>query len=133
MTKKSSIYTKSGDKGKTSLVGGKRVSKSDISLALYGEVDELNSWIGVILYGLFLGSICRTLENFFKIFNTNKDFPFIAIIFYASLPMIYRGPIRGIIGIPFLFLINTILIFLIFYKRSKRSLSDQKNIFAKSK
>ena len=49
MTKKSSIYTKSGDKGKTSLVGGKRVSKSDISLALYGEVDELNSWIGVIL------------------------------------------------------------------------------------
>ena len=49
MTKKSSIYTKSGDKGKTSLVGGKRVSKSDISLALYGEIDELNSWIGVIL------------------------------------------------------------------------------------
>ncbi len=49
MTNKSSIYTKSGDKGKTSLVGGKRVSKSDISLALYGEIDELNSWIGVIL------------------------------------------------------------------------------------
>ena len=49
MTKKSSIYTKSGDKGKTSLVGGKRVSKSDISLALYGELDELNSWIGVVL------------------------------------------------------------------------------------
>ena len=49
MTKKSSIYTKSGDKGKTSLVGGKRVSKSDISLALYGEVDELNSWVGVLL------------------------------------------------------------------------------------
>jgi len=49
MTKKSSIYTKSGDKGKTSLVGGKRVSKSDISLALYGELDELSSWIGVVL------------------------------------------------------------------------------------
>jgi len=49
MTKKSSIYTKSGDKGKTSLVGGKRVSKSDISLALYGEVDELNSWVGVLI------------------------------------------------------------------------------------
>ena len=49
MKKKSSIYTKSGDKGQTSLVGGARVSKSHFSLALYGEIDELNSWIGVSL------------------------------------------------------------------------------------
>ena len=49
MVKKSSIYTKTGDKGKTSLVGGSRVSKSHYSLALYGEIDELNSWIGLSL------------------------------------------------------------------------------------
>ena len=49
MIKKSSVYTKSGDKGQTSLVGGMRVSKSHFSLALYGEIDELNSWIGVSL------------------------------------------------------------------------------------
>ena len=42
------IYTKTGDKGTTSLFGGKRVSKSDLRIDTYGTVDELNSWIGVI-------------------------------------------------------------------------------------
>ncbi len=46
---KSKIYTKTGDKGETGLVGGSRVSKSDSRIDLYGEVDELNSWIGVAL------------------------------------------------------------------------------------
>ena len=44
--KKSLIYTKTGDKGKTSLVGGTRVSKTHIRLEAYGTVDELNSFIG---------------------------------------------------------------------------------------
>src|SRR5210317_939849 len=42
------IYTKGGDQGKTSLVGGSRVSKYDVRLHAYGTVDELNSWIGLI-------------------------------------------------------------------------------------
>lgn len=46
MTKKSPIYTKSGDKGETSLVSGTRVSKADQRIDMYGEVDELNSFIG---------------------------------------------------------------------------------------
>jgi cob(I)alamin adenosyltransferase len=42
------IYTKTGDKGTTSLIGGTKVSKSHIRIESYGTVDELNSWIGVI-------------------------------------------------------------------------------------
>ena len=41
------IYTKTGDKGKTSLASGKRVSKSDDLVSLYGICDELNSQIGI--------------------------------------------------------------------------------------
>ncbi len=42
------IYTKTGDGGKTSLIGGTKVSKNDIRIDTYGTVDELNSWIGLI-------------------------------------------------------------------------------------
>jgi cob(I)alamin adenosyltransferase len=42
------IYTKSGDKGETSLLGGARVKKYDLRIAAYGTADELNSWIGLI-------------------------------------------------------------------------------------
>ena len=42
------IYTKTGDKGKTSLIGGTKVAKSDIRIESYGTVDELNSFIGLV-------------------------------------------------------------------------------------
>lgn len=42
------IYTKTGDKGQTSLIGGRRVSKADSRIDSYGTVDELNSWIGLV-------------------------------------------------------------------------------------
>jgi cob(I)alamin adenosyltransferase len=42
------IYTKTGDKGATSLIGGTKVPKSDVRIETYGTVDELNSWIGLI-------------------------------------------------------------------------------------
>jgi len=42
------IYTKTGDRGTTSLIGGTKVNKSHIRIESYGTVDELNSWIGVV-------------------------------------------------------------------------------------
>ena len=48
-TEKYKLYTKGGDKGRTSLVGGQRVPKYDIRLESYGTIDELNSFVGVLL------------------------------------------------------------------------------------
>ena len=42
------IYTKTGDKGLTGLIGGTRVPKFDTRIEAYGTVDELNSYIGLI-------------------------------------------------------------------------------------
>ena len=42
------IYTKGGDTGKTSLLGGTRVQKNDLRIESYGTVDELNSNIGLL-------------------------------------------------------------------------------------
>lgn len=42
------IYTKTGDKGMTSLIGGTRVPKNSVRLEAYGGVDELNTYLGMI-------------------------------------------------------------------------------------
>ena len=49
MSSKKKIYTRSGDKGKTSIYGGKRLFKNHLRLNAYGSIDELNSVLGVIL------------------------------------------------------------------------------------
>lgn len=41
------VYTKSGDKGETALVGGQRVPKQSLRIEAYGTIDELNAFIGV--------------------------------------------------------------------------------------
>ncbi|HNA17484.1 MAG TPA: ATP:cob(I)alamin adenosyltransferase, partial [Ferruginibacter sp.] len=41
------IYTKTGDQGKTSLIGGTKVAKNNIRIDAYGTIDELNSFIGL--------------------------------------------------------------------------------------
>lgn len=42
------VYTKTGDKGSTGLIGGTRVPKDHIRIEAYGTVDELNSYLGVV-------------------------------------------------------------------------------------
>lgn len=65
------IYTKTGDKGQTGLVDGQRVSKSSLILSCYGEVDELNSHVGVIVS--FIDSEFETTKEELK-YIQNKLF-----------------------------------------------------------
>ena len=53
------IYTKVGDKGNTSLLGGQIVRKDSLRIEAYGTIDELNSFIGMLLN--------------FKIDNSDKE------------------------------------------------------------
>jgi len=62
------IYTKNGDKGQTSLIGGLGVTKDDIRLEAYGSLDELNAWVGLLCdvledsrQGAFLGEVQHVL------------------------------------------------------------------------
>ena len=57
----SKVYTRTGDAGETSLVGGRRVSKADLRVEAYGDVDELNSVIGLARVWLDDAEIDRTL------------------------------------------------------------------------
>ncbi|HEX4925784.1 MAG TPA: cob(I)yrinic acid a,c-diamide adenosyltransferase [Bdellovibrionales bacterium] len=73
------IYTKTGDRGETGLVGGQRVSKADLRLECYGTVDELNSVLGLAASSLErspkfdaatkkqIGGILNSLQN--ELFN----------------------------------------------------------------
>ncbi len=45
------IYTRTGDAGETSLLGGTRVPKHHLRIESYGTVDELNSWVGLVRAG----------------------------------------------------------------------------------
>ena len=60
------VYTKTGDSGETSLVDGSRVSKSSKRVDAYGDVDELNSIIGISLQYINdseITDVLRTIQN----------------------------------------------------------------------
>lgn len=66
-----SIYTKFGDNGKTSLYGGKTVSKGNIRVEAYGNLDELNSFLGIVLKNIkdkkISGEIIKIQSDLFEI------------------------------------------------------------------
>ena len=62
------IYTRTGDRGETGLFDGSRTSKADRRVDLYGEVDELNSTVGMVCaelehQGLVPGELTRLFED----------------------------------------------------------------------
>ncbi len=64
------IYTKTGDQGQTSLIGGTRVSKADLRLETYGTADELNSYVGWLRAQHLpeeIDKVLHTIQN--KLFN----------------------------------------------------------------
>lgn len=64
------IYTKTGDKGETSLIGGTRMSKASARLEAYGTADELNSFIGLLRAKLEdeeVDAVLNRIQN--KLFN----------------------------------------------------------------
>jgi cob(I)alamin adenosyltransferase len=58
MEKEFKVYTKGGDSGKTSLIGGKRVTKHDLQVEAYGMVDELKAYTG-LLYDFTDDLLCK--------------------------------------------------------------------------
>lgn len=67
------VYTKSGDKGQTSLVDGKRVSKNHVRLEAYGTVDELNAIIGQVACYPLKGQLAVLEEIQNKLFNIGSN------------------------------------------------------------
>ena len=65
------VYTRTGDKGETSLVGGVRIKKSDIRLEAYGTVDELSAQLGMLVSMIGEGEerdfIIRVQNNLFNV------------------------------------------------------------------
>ncbi len=57
------IYTKTGDKGETSLIGGVRVPKYHLRIEAYGTIDELNSYIGLLKDNLINSHAYTTLSE----------------------------------------------------------------------
>lgn len=65
------VYTRTGDKGMTSLVGGVRIKKSDIRLEAYGTVDELSAQLGMLVSMMEQGEerelVIRIQKNLFNV------------------------------------------------------------------
>lgn len=57
------IYTKTGDTGQTSLIGGTRVDKNHFRIEAYGTVDELNSWMGLLGAALAYPDLPRRIQT----------------------------------------------------------------------
>src|SRR5687767_15973092 len=72
------VYTRGGDKGETSLIGGERVAKSSMRIECYGTVDETNATVGLVIESLassaagpFLVPILRRVQN--ELFNLGAE------------------------------------------------------------
>ena len=83
------IYTRTGDKGETGLVGGARVSKDSLRVEAYGNVDELNSVLGIVRASLNdkeLDDLLAEIQN--DLFVVGSDLASTANAQQRSIPRI---------------------------------------------
>ena len=95
------VYTKGGDKGETSLIGGDRVSKADPRLECYGTIDEVNATIGLMIEALaqsaagdHLTPILRRVQN--ELFNLGCELATPDAERRAKLPRIEARHVEGL-------------------------------------
>lgn len=68
------IYTKTGDKGETSLYGGNRVSKASARVESYGTIDELNAFIGLAMAEISEPAVLKQLQKIqFDLFTLGSE------------------------------------------------------------
>jgi cob(I)alamin adenosyltransferase len=95
------VYTRGGDKGETSLIGGERVSKASLRLECYGTVDETNATIGLVIEALgesqagpHLVPIMRRVQS--ELFNLGAELATPTAETRAKLPRIEQRHIDAL-------------------------------------
>ena len=95
------VYTKGGDKGETSLIGGERVSKASARIDGYGTIDELNACVGLMVEALgasqagpHLIPILRRVQN--ELFNLGAELACGDAATRAKLPRIEQRHVDGL-------------------------------------
>ena len=82
------VYTKSGDSGNTSLVGGEKISKSALRIKAFGEVDELITIVGSII--VFIENNCKNFKDLQKILQNIQHELFNLGNMLATLPSHFK-------------------------------------------
>ncbi|MGE0548601.1 MAG: cob(I)yrinic acid a,c-diamide adenosyltransferase [Kofleriaceae bacterium] len=95
------VYTRGGDKGETSLIGGDRVAKNDLRLECYGTVDEVNATLGLVCVALVASAagdhmlpIIRRVQN--ELFNLGAELATPSAERRAKLPRIEQRHVDGL-------------------------------------
>src|SRR2546426_12550720 len=102
MPRLTKIYTRTGDKGDTGLVGGKRVSKDSPRIWAYGTVDELNSAVGLAraFYAETKSAATQQLDTLLacvqnELFNLGAELATLPKDFRAGMPRIEQRHITA--------------------------------------
>ena len=91
------IYTKTGDDGTTALFGGKRVKKSSIRVEAYGNIDELNSFLGLLIESMGKGEVREYMEKIQHVlFNIGSVIATVDDKFLAKLPKLLISDISSL-------------------------------------
>lgn len=91
------IYTKTGDNGSTALFGGDRILKSDIRVDAYGTIDELNSFLGLLIINVSDSDIKKYLISIQHIlFNVGSVVATVDEKYIAKLPPLHTSDIDSL-------------------------------------